>query len=192
MEPISMALIALAAAKAVQGIGQFNQSKSQARALAKQGARAAEQRADEIIQLASRQRVNYIQNGLELEGTPQAVVNDTYIQGLEDIQAIKSDYNQAIKNQKRSARWNLLGSLVNAGATAASGFSGTGNALEAGAYASGGTYAGMSQSGYQIFNIPGTAATAGGNVAINNGSFYDVTGQSGGANVSIFNGMFNG
>ena len=70
-------------------VGNFNSSKSQARNTAKQGAIAAQNRADEIKRLAAKQRVSYLQAGLELEGTPQAVINDTYNTGLEDINEIK-------------------------------------------------------------------------------------------------------
>ena len=96
-------------------VGNYNSAKSQARNMAKQGAIAAQNRADEIKRLAAKQRVSYLQAGLELEGTPQAVINDTYNKGIADISEIKSSYNQSSKNIMTQARANLLGSIARTG-----------------------------------------------------------------------------
>ena len=72
------------------GIGQYNQAKSKARATARQGERAIENRKNEILALASKQKMAYLDSGVELEGTPQAVIQDTYNTGLADIADIKS------------------------------------------------------------------------------------------------------
>ena len=60
----------------------------------------------------------YLDSGVELEGTPQAVIQDTYNTGLADIADIKSATRKSIKNQLTSARANLLGSIANAGVSA--------------------------------------------------------------------------
>ena len=93
-------------------IGNFNQSKSQARQAAHTGAIEAENRADEIRSLAARQRVSYLQAGLDLEGTPMAVINDTYNTGINDVNAITGGYNRQAKNIMRQARAQLLGNLA--------------------------------------------------------------------------------
>lgn len=116
------------------GIGQYNQAKSKARATARQGERAIENRKNEILALASKQKMAYLDSGVELEGTPQAVIQDTYNTGLADIADIKSATRKSIKNQLTSARANLLGSIANAGVSAVgmynmfSGASGLGSA----------------------------------------------------------------
>lgn len=112
---MGVATAVIAGLSLASAIGNFNQSKSEARQTAKQGAIAAQNRADEIKRLAAKQRVSYLQAGLELEGTPQAVINDTYNTGLADINEIKSAYNQRSKNIMTQARANLLGSIAKIG-----------------------------------------------------------------------------
>lgn len=118
---MGVATAVIAGLSLASAIGNYNQSKSEARQTAKQGAIAAQNRADEIKRLAAKQRVSYLQAGLELEGTPQAVINDTYNTGLADINEIKSAYNQSSKNIMTQARANLLGSIAKTGASALSG-----------------------------------------------------------------------
>ncbi len=118
---MGVATALIAGLSLASAVGNFNSSKSQARNTAKQGAIAAQNRADEIKRLAAKQRVSYLQAGLELEGTPQAVINDTYNTGLEDINEIKSAYNQSSKNIMTQARANLLGSIAKTGVSALAG-----------------------------------------------------------------------
>lgn len=107
-------------------IGQYNQSKSDARQTVKAGDIAAYTRADEIKRLASQQRVSYLQAGLELEGTPQTVVNDTYNKGIADVLSIQGKYNRESKNIMKTARAKLLGNIASAGVSAFSGSAGNG------------------------------------------------------------------
>lgn len=123
---MGVATAVMAGLSLASAIGNFNQSKSEARQTARQGAIAAQNRADEIKKLAAKQRVSYLQAGLELEGTPQAVINDTYNTGLEDINEIKSAYNQSSKNIMTQARSKLLGDIAKTGASVMAG----GNGLE--------------------------------------------------------------
>lgn len=115
---LAVAAAVVAGLNVASAIGNYNSAKSQARQTIKEGEIAAERRADEISRLASRQRVLYLAAGLELEGTPQAVVNDTYNTGIADVRAIRSSYNQQAKNIIKQARANLLGGLANAGVSA--------------------------------------------------------------------------
>ena len=105
-------------------IGNYNQAKSQARQAIKQGNQAAETRAKEISKLVAQQRVSYLSAGLELDGTPQSVMNDTFNTGLEDIKAIKSSASTQAKNIIKQGQANLLGGLAQAGASAYSVYSG--------------------------------------------------------------------
>lgn len=94
-------------------IGQFNQAKSNARMTAVEGKITAERRAKEIRQVGAVQRVSYLNSGLELEGTPATVIQDTYQTGLEDVNAIRSSYNRQVKNMMTQARAELFGNLLN-------------------------------------------------------------------------------
>lgn len=156
---VTAAVVATTALSAASAIGSYNSAKSNARATIREGERVAQNRADEISKLASRQRVLYLHAGLELEGTPQAVVNDTYNTGIADVRAIRSSYTQQAKNIMKQARANLLGSLAN---TAVSAFS----------------MANMGGSSLATQNVTGTAAS-GGNVTFTDASY-------GGINSSAF------
>ena len=160
-------------------IGNYNASKQQVKQLKKEAAIKADNRADEILSLAATQRVRYLSAGLELEGTPQAVITDTYNTGIEDIQAIRDSYNTQISNVKKTARAQLLGGLANT-AVSAYGMYAQANMIDAlktikadpssGAIASGGQYAGTTSEGLKIWDLSGTAKS-GGNVNMVNG-FY--------------------
>ena len=111
-----------------KGVGEYNQAKSGARATARQGEIAVENRKKEIQNLVAKQKIGYIQSGVELEGTAQAVMQDTYNTGIADMEAIAGSYNQNIKNSLRAARAQLLGSIANAGVSAYSMYSMAGGA----------------------------------------------------------------
>ena len=110
-------------------IGSYNQSKSQARQAIKEGEIAMKNRADEIRSLAAKQRVSYISAGLELEGTPQSVITDTYNKGIADVNAIRDSANQTSKNILTAARAKLLGDMAKTAVSAWS-MSGGGSGLE--------------------------------------------------------------
>lgn len=129
-------------------IGNYNQSKSAARQTVHAGDVAAWKRADEIKRLASKQRVSYLSAGLELEGTPQAVINDTYNTGIADVMTIRSAYNREAKNIMKKGQAQLLGNVamtgVMAGLSAGGGLFGTG-VTEAGGGISSGSINGVYQ-----------------------------------------------
>lgn len=157
-------------------IGNYNASKQKVKQLRKEANIEMQNRADEIRELAAQQRVLYLSAGLELEGTPQTVITDTYNTGIADIRAISDSYNTEIKNVRTTARAQLFGGLANAATSLYSAF-GTNNTSNitakanpsSGAIASGGQKIGETN-GVSVWNLSGTARS-GGNVRINNG-FY--------------------
>lgn len=156
---------------ATSAIGNYNQSKSTARQTAKEGQIVAANRAEEIKKLAAKQRVSYLKAGLELDGTPQIVMNDTYDKGIADINAITGSYNQKVKNILTAGRSKLLGDLASTGLSAVSvgslmnmgGLTSLGGSATSGAMSSGGKSIGS----LNAFDLTGTAAS-GGNVNISN------------------------
>lgn len=112
------AAILIGGLQLAKGVGEYNQAKSGARATARQGEIAVENRKKEIQNLVAKQKIGYIQSGVELEGTAQAVMQDTYNTGIADMEAIAGSYNQNIKNSLKAARAQLLGSIANAGVSA--------------------------------------------------------------------------
>jgi hypothetical protein len=123
---IAAAMAALAGLKVASAIGQYKQAKADAKSVIKAGNIEAERRTQEIRELAAMQRVSYIAAGLELEGTPQAVILDTYNTGIADIKAIKSSYEAKAKRIVKTAQASLLGNLADAGMSLYSMSSGNG------------------------------------------------------------------
>lgn len=113
------AAIAVAALGTASAIGKYNQEKSAARWKAKEGQQALENRKKEILQLAAQQKMAYLDAGLDLEGTPQSMIQETYQTGVEDVKALSDSYNQQIKNQIMVARAELVGGIAQAGFSAA-------------------------------------------------------------------------
>lgn len=111
-------------------IGNYNQSKSDARREVKEGAVVAENRKKEIQQLAARQRVSFLQAGVELEGTPQNVIQDTYNTGIADINNINTTYNQRAKNMINAGRTKLFGDIASIGMQGVSAMGGFGSGVE--------------------------------------------------------------
>lgn len=109
------AAIVTATLGTASAVGKYNAAKSSARAMKRQAEQEMENRKQEILKLAATQKVGYIQAGVELEGTPQAVIQDTYQTGIEDVNAIRSNYKQAIKNTLTQARTSLLADIVSVG-----------------------------------------------------------------------------
>lgn len=109
------AAITVAGLSVAKGIGEFNASKSNARALKREGEIKIDQRKKEILELVAQQKVGYVDSGVEFEGTPQNVMQDTYNTGWEDIEALRTSYNTQIKNTMKKARAGLLGSIAGAG-----------------------------------------------------------------------------
>lgn len=109
--------LAIAGLQVANAVSNYNQAKSQARHIKEQGKQAAITRAKEIQALASEQRVSYLASGLELDGTPLAVINDTYKTGIEDINAINSSTRTQMKNAIKQGKASLLGGLASAGAS---------------------------------------------------------------------------
>ena len=109
--------LAIAGLRVASAISNYKQSKSQAKSIQEQGRQAAVARANEIRALAAEQRVSYLASGLELEGTPMSVINDTYNTGVEDINAIKSSTTTQMRNTLKQGKSSLLGSLASAGAS---------------------------------------------------------------------------
>lgn len=132
--------IVVGALGVANSVGKYNQSKSAARQTAKEGAIEAENRKTEIQKLAATQRVSFLQAGVELEGTPQNVIQDTYNTGIADIQAVKSSYKQKVKNIMVAARSELIGGLASSviSGVAAYGMAGGGSLFGSGAIESGG------------------------------------------------------
>jgi len=112
---MTAAALTVAGLSVAKGVGEFNAAKSDARALKEEGLIKINNRKKEIMELVAQQKVGYVDAGVEFEGTPQNVMQDTYNTGMEDIEALRSSYNTQIKNALKKARAGLIGSIAGAG-----------------------------------------------------------------------------
>lgn len=108
-------------------------AKSEAKAVVKQGTLAAKNKATETIVGAAKLRSSFLNSGLTLEGTPNAVVQGAYTTGMDDISQIADNANTKSKNIMSSARTKAITSLITSAAGAFSGSSlGFGDAIQSG------------------------------------------------------------
>lgn len=104
--------IAFAALTGLSAIQSINQSKKEAAATVREGELATKEKAKEVRYKAARQTVSFLNSGLTLEGTPNAVIGETYSTGLEDINNIRSNYNTKSKNIISAGRTEAIGKIA--------------------------------------------------------------------------------
>ena len=116
MEASGIFSIISGAASAVQSAANYSTARKNAKIMAKEQGIVAQNRAREIESIAATQRVSYLNSGLEMEGSPAAVIADTHRIGREDIDAINSSYKQQIKNFMTQSRASLMSGLLTSSA----------------------------------------------------------------------------
>ena len=124
---MGIAAAALVGASVYSAYSGMQNAKKQSKALAEQGALEAENKATQVKAMAASQKTSYLSSGLELEGTPMAVLGSTYATGQKDIAQIISNYNTQSKNIMSEARTKALTSLASMGGTLYSGGAGGGS-----------------------------------------------------------------
>jgi hypothetical protein len=102
-------------------LSSYQDAKSQASAIKKEGAYKAEQRFQEGRTLKAQQKIGFLTSGIKLEddSTSGAVITDSWNTMQEDVSAIKSSAATQASNLIKQARANLLGSVAS---TAVSGY----------------------------------------------------------------------
>lgn len=102
---------------AAQAVGSVYSANQQAKALAKQGQVAAQEKAKQVSAQMAQQKTSFLSSELELEGTPMSVISSTANVGRADIENMVSNYNKQIKNTQRQGWTNALGSVASMGAS---------------------------------------------------------------------------
>lgn len=97
------AAFALAVGKAFGGI---KQARAESNATIKQAETEARNLKLKTKAMAGAQKTSFASSGLELEGTPMAVIQNTYETGIADV-------NQYIKNANRQAKNTYRAGLAN-------------------------------------------------------------------------------
>ena len=109
--PIILAVAGLANG-AVQGISQARNARNEAKALQAQTKDKVNERARQARKLMSQQKTSFLKSGVYLEGTPEAVINETYDTSLEDINAMIKDTDIATNNLMRQGRTAFFSSII--------------------------------------------------------------------------------
>lgn len=91
----------------------YSQASGQTKALKREANIKAGERAKSTKTLAAKQKVSFLSSGISLtgEGTPQALIGETYNIGLEDIRQSGQNYASKIKNVWGAARTSMLSEL---------------------------------------------------------------------------------
>lgn len=103
--------IAMAAFSAIQAASTMKQGKAQAKAIARKGTLDAKNKAKETVYRAANLRQSFLSGGLTMEGTPMSVINETILNGQEDVNQIAINANTSSKNVMSQSRTNALSNL---------------------------------------------------------------------------------
>ena len=123
----TVALIALAGgASAAQGYQSIKTARSQAKAVAEEGALKAENVGTRTKQRAGEAKASFLASGFDLFGTPQTSVQGIYQQGEEDVGRIITNSNRTSKNIVTKARNEAIMNLVKSVGNVAMGSAGGG------------------------------------------------------------------
>ena len=106
-----------------QAVAGMSAAQKQAKATAAEGTLVAKNKALEVQRKAAAAQSSFLTSGLTLEGTPELSINSIFKTGIEDIGAIKTNYDAKAKSIITNARTKALTDL---GMTAASMYTGGG------------------------------------------------------------------
>ena len=120
--PIIMAVTALASGvtKAVTGV---KNAKSEAKLAKQQAEENIQERARQAVKLMNQQKTSFLKSGVFFEGTPEAILNETYNFMKTDTDRLKNNANINIKNIMRQGKTAFATSLLDSVTGALSGFS---------------------------------------------------------------------
>ncbi len=121
-----------AAASIASARSTTSAAKAEAKAVVQQGTLAAKNKALETVAGTARLRSSFLNSGLTLEGTPNAVINAAYTTGLEDIGQISKNANTKSKNIMSAARTKAITQLISAASGAAGSSFGFGDSIQSG------------------------------------------------------------
>lgn len=109
--PIIMAAVSL-----IQGISQGVQNKknadSQASAVRQATQAQVNERARQARKLMSQQKASFLKSGVYFEGTPEAMIDETYNTSVDDINAMIADANTQESNLSSSGNSGLFGGVL--------------------------------------------------------------------------------
>ena len=131
--PLIMAVASLGLGVA-QGVSSVKQTQDQLDANTAQANDAITARKKQAIKLLNQQKTSFLKSGVYLEGTPEAVLDETATTSAEDIQALLNDSDNKANLLKRQGTTAFASSMLSAltgAATSFIGLGGLGNAANA-------------------------------------------------------------
>lgn len=121
--PIIMAVAAMGAGVA-QGISERKNAKAEAEALEASAAAQVDERARNAKKLMSQQKTSFLKSGVYFSGSPQDIINETYMTYQKDLSDMLKDTGIKTKNLTRAGKTAFYSSLLKGISNAASSFMG--------------------------------------------------------------------
>jgi hypothetical protein len=119
--PIIMAVTALASG-VTKAVSAVKDSKAQAKVAKAQAEEQVNERARQAVKLMNQQKTSFLKGGVYFDGTPEAVLDETYDFMKSDIDTMKNNANTNIKNIMRQGRTAFASSLMDSVTGALSGY----------------------------------------------------------------------
>lgn len=119
--PIIMAVTALASG-VTKAVSAVKDSKAQAKVAKAQAEEQVNERARQAVKLMNQQKTSFLKGGVYFDGTPEAVLDETYDFMKKDIDIMKNNANTNIKNIMRQGRTAFASSLMDSVTGALSGY----------------------------------------------------------------------
>lgn len=119
--PIIMAVAGLASGVA-KGIGNMKNAKDEAKLAKKAAEQEINERARQAAKLMSQQKNSFLKGGVYFDGTPEAVINETYDYMQKDIGTMQQNANTKIKNLINGGRVGFATSILDGITGGAMGF----------------------------------------------------------------------
>lgn len=139
--PIIMAVAGLASGVA-KGIGELKNKNEEAKTQQRASQQEINERIREATKLMSQQKNSFLKGGVYFEGTPEAIVNETYDFMKRDVDVMKDNANTQLKKLAREGRTAFATSILEGIASGAMGYANAG-----------GTVGGFGASGNQAGNL---------------------------------------
>lgn len=146
--PIIMAVTSLISG-VTQGIQSKQNASNQSKAVDRQAQEQINERARQARKLMSQQKASFLKSGVYFEGTPEALIDETYNTSVDDINAITNDANIKKNNLAKQGNLGLFGGVLGGIGNAALSFFGAkgfGNLLGGAASGSSGLLSSLSNS----------------------------------------------
>lgn len=134
--PIIMAVAGLASGVA-KGVKELRNKNAEAKVEKQKAELEIKERVREAAKLMSQQKNSFLKGGVYFEGTPEAVINETYDFMKQDVGVMKDNANTTLKKLAREGRTAFATSILEGIANGAKGFANAGGTIGSASNAAG-------------------------------------------------------